>query len=163
MSKSSQTQRATRAFVTWKSPLGLLLLGADEAGLTDVQFWSGPAPSSRSQVPVLQQAQEELHEYFAGQRRVFDLPLSWHGTSFQKAAWAALCQIPWGSTWTYGQQAAAMGQASAVRAVGAANGRNPLAIIVPCHRVIGANGQLTGYAGGLQNKAALLALEGLNR
>jgi len=155
-------------FVTWSSPLGELRLGADDLGLTEVCFLgTQKTPSANTQgLPrptvkhaVLQQAQEELHEFFNGKRRVFSVPLNLQGTPFQKAAWAALQQIPWGKTWTYGQQAQAMGNPSAVRAVGAANGRNPVAIIVPCHRVIGANGRLTGYAGGLQNKAALLALE----
>jgi methylated-DNA-[protein]-cysteine S-methyltransferase len=150
--------------------LGDLLLAADDRGLTDLHFLAGKyipdwaLKGARKEVnadhPVLQQAVAELQAYFAGQRRVFSVPLSLQGTPFQQAAWAALCQIPWGSTWTYGQQAAVMGQASAVRAVGAANGRNPVAIIVPCHRVLGANGRLTGYAGGMRNKAALLALEG---
>jgi methylated-DNA-[protein]-cysteine S-methyltransferase len=160
-----------KAWQTWSSPLGDLLLAADDQGLTDLHFLSGkyiPAWASdhvnsnaHSNDPVLQQTVVELQEYFAGKRKIFTVPLSLHGTTFQQSAWAALCQIPWGSIWSYGQQAKVMGQPNAVRAVGAANGRNPVAIIVPCHRVVGANGQLTGYAGGMENKAALLALEGL--
>ena len=109
---------------------------------------------------MLAQAREELHEYFAGRRVRFDVPLSpVGGTAFQHTVWAALREIPFGTTWTYGELAARIGRPSASRAVGAANGKNPLAIIVPCHRVIGAGGRLVGYAGGLPIKELLLAHE----
>lgn len=149
------------------SPLGILLLAAadnqlvgvwfdDEAHLPDL---SACAPDTGQ--PVLQQAQTQLAEYFAGQRSQFDLPLTLvTGTAFQQAVWQALLPIPFGSTCSYGELAGGIGKPSAVRAVGAAVGRNPLTIIVPCHRVIGANGSLTGYAGGLSRKTALLQLEG---
>jgi len=112
--------------------------------------------------PVLQQAKAQLLDYFAGQRQQFDLPLNLAtGTTFQQAVWQALLSIPFGATCSYGQLANRIGKPSAVRAVGAAVGRNPLTIIVPCHRVIGASGSLTGYAGGLDRKTALLQLEGV--
>jgi methylated-DNA-[protein]-cysteine S-methyltransferase len=106
--------------------------------------------------PVLTRAAEQLAEYFAGERRDFDLPLAPRGTSFQVAVWRALEQIPFGATCSYGELARVVGRPSASRAVGAANGQNPLAIILPCHRVIGANGDLTGYGGGLPLKRWLL-------
>jgi methylated-DNA-[protein]-cysteine S-methyltransferase len=116
------------------------------------------------QHPVLQAAAKQLNEYFAQQRTAFDLPISlaW-GTAFQKAVWQGLLSIPHGQTCTYGQMAQHLGQPQAVRAVGAAIGKNPLSIIVPCHRVVGALGQLTGYAGGLNRKRHLLEFESINR
>lgn len=108
---------------------------------------------------LLHDACQQLSDYFAGKRRTFTLPLAAHGTEFQQRVWRLLCQIPYGSTWSYGQQAAALGNINASRAVGAANGKNPLAIVVPCHRVIASNRALTGYAGGLSRKLALLQLE----
>ena len=107
----------------------------------------------------LQAAVGQLAEYFAGERREFDLALDPQGTSFQLAAWRQLEEIPYGETITYGEQARRLGQASAARAVGAANGRNPLAIVVPCHRVVGADGKLVGFGGGLEAKRYLLNLE----
>ena len=110
--------------------------------------------------PILQAAARQLHEYFAGQRSAFDLPLDLsRGTSFQQAAWSALLHIPAGTTTTYGALAARLGRPRAVRAVAAAIGRNPISVIVPCHRVLGVDGALTGYAGGLDRKRRLLALE----
>jgi methylated-DNA-[protein]-cysteine S-methyltransferase len=107
----------------------------------------------------LDRCERQLREYFAGERRVFDLKLDFHGTEFQLRAWSALLRIPYGQTRSYAQMAAHIGHPNAVRAVGAANGRNPISIIAPCHRVIGSNGMLTGFGGGLENKAKLLALE----
>jgi methylated-DNA-[protein]-cysteine S-methyltransferase len=107
----------------------------------------------------LQPALDQLEEYFAGVRREFDVEVDVDGTPFQRLVWDGLCRIPYGETRSYGQLAADIGRPGASRAVGLANGRNPVAIIVPCHRVIGANGTLTGYGGGLERKAALLALE----
>jgi methylated-DNA-[protein]-cysteine S-methyltransferase len=108
---------------------------------------------------IIAQAETQLREYFDGKRRVFDLPLAPAGTAFQQKVWAKLREIPFGETWSYGRLARAVGNAAASRAVGAANGRNPLSIIVPCHRVIGASGKLTGFAGGMSVKEKLLTLE----
>jgi methylated-DNA-[protein]-cysteine S-methyltransferase len=106
-------------------------------------------------------AARQLREYFAGHRKVFDLPLALHGTEFQKRVWLQLTKIPFGETWSYGQLAKRLDNPNACRAVGLANGRNPIAVIVPCHRVIGADGSLTGFGGGLPRKQWLLAHEGL--
>lgn len=118
-----------------------------------VRLVSEPVPGSN---PLLERAARQLDDYFAGSRRSFDLPLDPNGTDFQKQAWSALCEIPYGETSTYAKQAAAIGRPRAVRAIGSANGRNPLSIIVPCHRVVGADGKLTGFAGGLDTKRWLL-------
>jgi methylated-DNA-[protein]-cysteine S-methyltransferase len=112
-------------------------------------------------LPVFLQLRQELAEYFAGKRRSFSVALAPEGTDFQRSVWTALTKVPYGQTRTYGEQAAAIGNPKAVRAVGAANGRNPIGIVIPCHRVIGSNGTLTGYAGGLHNKEFLLKLEGI--
>ena len=150
------------------SPLGSMLLAACNNQLVGIWFegqahlpdLSACAPDAGQ--PVLQQAKVQLQDYFAGQRHQFDLPVTLAGgTTFQQTVWQALLAIPFGATCSYGQLASRIGQASAVRAVGAAVGRNPLTIIVPCHRVIGASGSLTGYAGGLDRKTALLQLEGV--
>ncbi|HEU5137405.1 MAG TPA: methylated-DNA--[protein]-cysteine S-methyltransferase, partial [Steroidobacteraceae bacterium] len=109
--------------------------------------------------PLLVETARQLREYFAGSRRAFDVPLEFRGTDFQRRAWSALLTIPYGETRTYGQMAEQIGNPAAVRAVGAANGRNPISIIAPCHRVIGMNGDLTGFGGGLDAKAHLLSLE----
>lgn len=109
--------------------------------------------------PLLRETSRQLREYFAGSRRSFDLPLEFRGTDFQRSAWSALLTIPYGETRTYRQMAEQIGNPAAVRAVGAANGRNPISIIAPCHRVIGMNGDLTGFGGGLDAKAQLLSLE----
>jgi len=109
--------------------------------------------------PVLIETEKQLREYFAGQRQVFSVPLDFGGTEFQNQVWQALLSIPFGETRTYTEIARQIGKPAAVRAVGAANGRNPISIIAPCHRVLGSTGNLTGFAGGLQAKAHLLALE----
>lgn len=147
---------STRAI---KTPIGPLTLQADENAVTAIRFSAGGAQDAS---PLLDAAEAQLREYFAGARRTFDLPLAPHGTAFQQRVWAALRAIPYGETRTYGELAAAIGNPSASRAVGMANHRNPIPIIIPCHRVIGANGTLTGYAGGLEIKRRLLALEGIN-
>jgi len=113
--------------------------------------------------PLLAETARQLREYFAGTRREFDLPLEFRGTDFQRRVWAALLLIPYGETRTYGQIAEQLGNPAAVRAVGAANGRNPISIIAPCHRVIGMSGDLTGFGGGLDAKAFLLSLEAPQR
>ena len=148
------------------SPVGSLLLASGDDGLRLIEFeapWH-PAVVDRhwreGDDAVLQRTRTQLQEYFAGTRREFDLPLAPHGTAFQMQCWRTLALIPWGQTWSYGQMARHMGQASAMRAVGAANGRNPLPIVLPCHRVIGADGSLTGFGGGLPTKRFLLELEG---
>lgn len=147
---------STRAIET---PIGPLTLQADEAAVTAIRFG---ADGARDASPLLDAAEAQLREYFAGARRTFDLPLAPHGTAFQQRVWAALRAIPYGETRTYGELAAAIDSPNAGRAVGMANHRNPIPIIIPCHRVIGANGTLTGYAGGLEIKRRLLALEGIN-
>lgn len=148
------------------SPVGRLLLGADAEGLRCIEFPRERTPAERgiacieASLPAIERAQRQLDEYFAGHRRSFDLTLAPHGTAFQLKVWQALCEIPYGETWSYADIAHGLGQPTATRAVGAANGRNPLPIVVPCHRVIGADGSLTGFSGGLAIKQALLELEG---
>lgn len=144
---------------TIETPIGPLTLQADEAAVTAIRFGADGAQDAS---PLLDAAEAQLREYFAGARRTFDLPLAPHGTAFQQRVWAALRAIPYGETRTYGELAAAIGSPNASRAVGMANHRNPISIVIPCHRVIGANGTLTGYAGGLEVKRKLLALEGIN-
>ena len=148
------------------SPVGPLKLVAGDEGLVAV-LWAQddprrvrlPALLEAPDHPVLRQAERELAEYFEGRRRVFSVPLAFNGSDFQRRVWTLLLEIPFGETRSYGQLAARLGDPKASRAVGAANGRNPISIIAPCHRVVGANGQLTGFAGGLDAKAALLRLE----
>ncbi len=150
------------------SPTGELLLLSNGEALTALHMTAGKyVPAMHDdwvrdeRLPIFAQTKRELDAYFQGTLRAFTLPLAPLGTDFQKRAWIALTKIPYGETRTYGQQAQIVGQPSAVRAIGAANGKNPIGIIVPCHRVIGANGSLTGYAGGLHNKQFLLKLEGI--
>lgn len=154
---------------TVSTPLGPMLLAAGPDGLCGAWFTDGKYGPSQVQAdtwptapdhPVLAAAATQLAAYFRGERKAFDLPLDLGaGTAFQAAAWSALLRIGWGHTVSYGELARRMGRASAARAAGAAIGRNPLSIIVPCHRVIGSSGSLTGYAGGLPRKVALLHLE----
>jgi methylated-DNA-[protein]-cysteine S-methyltransferase len=139
------------------TPIGTLWLGRDERGLSSVAF-DGPAGADPGD-PLLADAAAQLDAYFAGELEGFDLPLSPGGTEFQRRVWSAVAAIPYGTTTTYSALAASLGQPSACRAVGAANGRNPLPIVVPCHRVVGSAGALTGYGGGLDRKRALLDLE----
>ena len=152
---------------SYASPLGRVILAASDTQLMGLWFDGqrhqpdNSAWTDAPDHPVLQLAAAQLSDYFSGRRTVFELPLHLGvGTEFQQAVWRALLTIPAGSTLSYGTLSAAIGKPSAVRAVGAAVGRNPLSIIVPCHRVIGADGSLTGYAGGLERKSALLQLEG---
>jgi methylated-DNA-[protein]-cysteine S-methyltransferase len=147
------------------SPVGPLLLAGTAQALTRVHFQAGPRPLHpaaewcRAAAPfVLVQAQ--LLEYFRGARRTFELPLAPQGTPFQLRVWRALCTIPYGETLSYGELARRLGLVGGARAVGLANGANPLPVVVPCHRVIGADGTLTGFGGGLRIKRSLLALEG---
>ena len=149
-----------------KSPVGELKLVASSNALVAV-LWESErrnrvkldTPKLAPEHPILLETERQLSEYFAGKRTQFDLPLEPDGSEFQKTVWHALRQIPFGRTQSYLNLAKAVGSPKASRAVGAANGKNPLSIIVPCHRVVGANGSLTGFAGGLHAKAMLLALE----
>jgi methylated-DNA-[protein]-cysteine S-methyltransferase len=153
---------------TISSPVGELTLIAGARGLRAV-LWHGETAGrtnlgddvtpATEPMPVLDAAADQLQEYFAGTRQHFDLPLDPFGTNFQQQAWMALRSIRYGETISYGEQARRLGDPNKARAVGAANGRNPLSIIVPCHRVVGSNGKLTGFAGGLDNKAWLLQHE----
>lgn len=151
---------------TLDAPIGALFLAASDAGLHLVEFAQPRHPAVRGADwrdgghPVLTRAVDQLREYFAGTRRCFDLPLAPSGTPFQREVWTALSTIRFGQTWSYVELARAVGRPGAARAVGAANGRNPLPIVVPCHRVIGASGALTGFGGGLPTKEFLLQLEG---
>jgi methylated-DNA-[protein]-cysteine S-methyltransferase len=147
--------------MTMTSPLGALRLFAREDALVGVYLATQPSPASELEQPtrVLELAAAQLAEYFAGERVGFDIPLGAPGTSFQRTVWSELVKIPFGETRSYGSLASAIGRPTAARAVGAANGKNPVAIIVPCHRVIGASGELTGYTGGMVAKQWLLEHE----
>jgi methylated-DNA-[protein]-cysteine S-methyltransferase len=153
------------AYTFFDSPVGRLLLAGDDRSLHFLSFPSGrkafgPRPEwARSDAPF-DSVKSQLTAYFAGRRRTFDLPLTLNGTAFQKRIWALLPTIPFGETRTYGDLARRLGAPRASRAVGAANGANPLPIILPCHRVIGSTGKLTGSGGGLETKQFLLTLEG---
>lgn len=155
--------------MTMTTPIGPLTLVASDAGLREIRLPLDerypPTPATPStDHPILRAARRELDEYFRGERRTFDVPLDQVGSPFQKAVWAALATIPYGVTESYGQLADRIGKPGAARAVGGANGRNPIPIIVPCHRVIGANGALTGYGGpsedGIAMKRWLIGHEG---
>ena len=156
-------------YTEFSSPIGVLGLrgtAADLSGFFIEAHRHVPAPEERAawtrHDALLAGARAQLEEYFAGTRTVFDVPLDFEatgGTGFQRRVWAALCDVPYGATISYGELARRIGQPAAVRAVGLANGRNPLSIIVPCHRIIGASGALTGYGGGAARKRALLDLE----
>ena len=140
-----------------ETPIGRLKLCADGDGLCALRF--AATGEEMDAAPVLLQAERELEEYFAGRRTAFSVPLSMHGTPFQLRVWRALTEIPYGETLSYGELARRIGNPKACRAVGMANHVNPLPVFVPCHRVVGANGGLTGYAGGLDIKRLLLELE----
>lgn len=147
-----------------ESPVGPLLLVADEAGLREILFVNGrhhpqPDPAWKHDPEPFKESIEQLQDYFAGKREDFDLPLAPEGTPFQQKVWKRLCGIPFGETVSYGEIAKQIGNPQASRAVGLANGSNPIPIVIPCHRVIGSNGNLTGYGGGLPIKEKLLALE----
>ncbi len=145
---------------TIQSPLGSLTLVEEDGALVQLAF-DGYTVLESEEVdsPLLREAERQLASYFAGQLQVFSLPLCTRGTPFQEKVWCALQKIPYGETRTYGELAAMIGQPTAARAVGGANHRNPLAIIIPCHRVVAAHGGLGGYGGGLDKKQWLLALE----
>ena len=149
-----------------QTPVGQLTLVANDHALIAV-LWENDDPNRVKLVEltqnldhsILNETEKQLIEYFAGHRTKFNLPLEFQGTTFQKSVWSALLNIPFGETRTYKDIAESIGNVKAVRAVGAANGKNPISIIAPCHRVIGANGKLVGFAGGLENKQILLKLE----
>ncbi|MES2658080.1 MAG: methylated-DNA--[protein]-cysteine S-methyltransferase [Verrucomicrobiota bacterium] len=159
----------TRVFKTMKSPVGELKLVAGDQGLAAI-LWKNDDPErvrlgpmvENDGHPILLETENQLNEYFAGRRKEFSVTLDFNGTEFQKAVWNALLTIPYGETRSYGDIARQIGNPKAVRAVGAANGRNPVSIIAPCHRVIGSNGKLTGFAGGLDAKSRLLKIEGID-
>ncbi|MFP6840887.1 MAG: methylated-DNA--[protein]-cysteine S-methyltransferase [Acinetobacter sp.] len=154
------------AFMEMPSPVGILKLVATKNALVAV-LWENENPKrvrlaeliEQVDHPILLATQKQLSEYFAGTRQRFDLPLDFEGTEFQKRVWQALLDIPFGETRSYRDIAEQVGNIKAVRAVGAANGKNPISIIAPCHRVVGMNGKLVGFAGGLDNKKILLCLE----
>ena len=154
-------QAGTISIAEIESPAGLLRLAADDEALQRLEFVSGkkntshPAPTAK----ILKETIRQLRAYFSGKLEQFDLPLAPEGTPFQLEVWRRLCEIPYGETISYGELARRIGNPNASRAVGLANGSNPIAIIIPCHRVIGSNGKLTGYGGGLPIKEKLLALE----
>ena len=156
----------TYAFKIVSSRVGLLKLVANDLALVAI-LWENDDPKrvrlgsliEDVDHPILCLAEQQLGEYFAGARKSFDLPLDFAGTPFQKKVWSELLNIPFGQTRTYGQIANAIGKPRAFRAVGAANGKNPISIVAPCHRVIGKNGSLTGFAGGLEAKECLLEIE----
>jgi len=160
------------AHTTMDSPIGPLLLVAGEGGLQEIRFGGGRSTAAVGAAPeagavplageaeILREARTQLHAYFDGSLRKFDLPLAPRGGPFELRVWQALLEIPYGTTRSYSDIARRLGNPQATRAVGAANGRNPLPIVVPCHRVIGADGSLTGYGGGLEIKRYLLQLEG---
>ena len=159
-----------RYYDTYESPQGNMLLVATDEGLAGVYFngqkyFPGKKTEWRHSpgLPVLKQAKRELQEYFAGKRRNFNVALDPEGTPFQRSVWKAISRVDFGTTITYGALAAKAGRPGSARAAGVATGRNPISIVVPCHRIMGANGSLTGYAGGLQRKRALLALEGIGQ
>lgn len=151
-------------FARIESPVGPLLLTSNTTGLRTIEFVNGrrpasPDPTWQESSELLQEPIRQLRAYFAGELESFDLPLSPRGTRFQLDVWKTLCDIPYGETISYGELARRIGNPNASRAVGLANGSNPIPIVIPCHRVIGSNGKLTGYGGGLPIKEKLLALE----
>jgi methylated-DNA-[protein]-cysteine S-methyltransferase len=167
-SRSSGSAGTARSHTVTDSPVGPLTLVAAAGALVGLAMsvqrhppapgWLGELADDQDSEP-LAEASRQLTEYFDGERTEFDLPLAMEGTPFQRRVWAALLEIPYGQTVSYGQLADRIGQPSASRAVGLANGRNPIGIIVPCHRVVGADGSLTGYGGGIDRKRYLLAHE----
>lgn len=144
--------------ITFLSPLGFLVLKSDGQAVTEISFTERDLHEINS-CEVLEYCKEQLMDYFSGNLMAFDLPLSPEGTGFQQKVWTELLKIPYGETITYMELAVRLGDGKAIRAVGAANGRNPIAIIIPCHRVIGSGNKLTGYAGGIWRKKFLLELE----
>ncbi|MCL2568671.1 MAG: methylated-DNA--[protein]-cysteine S-methyltransferase [Oscillospiraceae bacterium] len=145
--------------MTYQSPIGPLYLAEQDGAITHLKFT--PILGEAKETPLLKQAAEQLDAYFAGTLQTFDLPLAPSGTPFQMRCWQELQKIPYGITWSYKMLAEAADSPKGYRAVGLANNRNPISIFIPCHRVVGASGSLTGYGGGLSNKSFLLELEGV--
>lgn len=164
--KTTKNKQTIYSYKSMNSPVGRLKLVATERGLAAI-LWANDDPKRVRLAPlvedknhsVLRETERQLTDYFAGKLKKFSLKFDFAGTEFQKEVWRALAAIPFGETRSYGDIARQIGRPKAVRAVGAANGRNPISIVVPCHRVIGSNGKLTGFAGGLENKAFLLKTE----
>ncbi|NCB62140.1 MAG: methylated-DNA--[protein]-cysteine S-methyltransferase [Clostridia bacterium] len=149
-------------FITFDTPVGLMALRGEGNAVTELRLPGQPIPRiAEHESSVLRRAREQLLEYLGGKRKVFDFPMVPRGTEFQRRVWDALRGIPWGETRSYADIAAAVGNPKAVRAVGGANHNNPIPIFIPCHRVVGKNGSLTGYGGGLELKQKLLLLEGV--
>jgi len=167
MKKTHRSVTDAHAASVMDSPVGRLYLAATDDGLTHVLFVAQmdrePRTVARTAAAtrIVKETERQLAAYFAGRRREFDVPLAPVGTEFQREAWKALADVPFGETISYAELAKRMNRPRAVRAVGAANGANPIPIILPCHRVIGADGTLTGYGGGLETKRRLLSLEGV--
>ncbi len=165
ISNQPSTSKLWKSTIT--SPVGELQVYATDSKLVgllwpdsaDRRFEGQSKPIKIDAHPLLSQLQLQLKQYFAGQRQTFDIPVAPQGTDFQRLAWQALTRIPYGQTRTYSQQATSIGRPKAVRAIGAANGQNPISIVIPCHRVVGKSGKLTGFAGGLDVKQYLLDLE----
>jgi methylated-DNA-[protein]-cysteine S-methyltransferase len=145
------------------TPMGRLTVASTERGVSAIQFGESVPENAAPDSTVARETADQLSEYFQGKRTRFELPLDVQGTPFQKAVWNELLRIPYGETRSYGEIAKAIGRPGAARAVGMANHDNPIAIVIPCHRVVGKDGSLTGYAGGLQLKAQLLSIERQNR
>jgi methylated-DNA-[protein]-cysteine S-methyltransferase len=150
-------------YAVMDSPMGLLTVAATEKGVASIHFGNSVPEGAAADPSVSHETVEQLTEYFQGKRTHFDLQLDVEGTPFQKAVWSELLRIPYGETRTYGDIAKAIGRPGAARAVGMANHDNPIAVVIPCHRVVGRDGSLTGYAGGLHLKAQLLSIERRHR
>jgi methylated-DNA-[protein]-cysteine S-methyltransferase len=160
-SKKDKTMQPATLFDYFESPIGTVEIGVLTECVTILEFVDHPVRTAAHESPVLHVAMEQVKAYFEGRLKVFDLPLDMAGTPFQQSVWQALLEVPFGHTASYQQIADAVGNPNAVRAVGAANGQNPVSIIVPCHRIIGKNGGLTGYGGGIWRKEWLLRHEGV--
>ena len=161
MSNLPKLYNETEHYCWYDSPIGILKIAEDDQGITEVSFQEEIGADQREGSLYLQETQRQLEEYFAGIRRSFDVPLSLKGTEFQKKVWHALKEIPYGHTACYQEVAAMIGNEKASRAIGNANHHNPVVIIVPCHRVINADGSIGGYGGGIERKKYLLNLEGI--
>lgn len=155
--------KAEQTYFTYLTPLGPMTVASDGTAVTHVLFGTHVLEGRAAPTELTNRTANELQEYLAGKRTAFDIPLAPAGTDFQRAVWKALQNIPYGQTRSYADIAAVVGNPKATRAVGSANNRNPIAVLIPCHRVVGANGKLTGYAGGLALKQRLLDLERAHR
>ena len=155
--------KAEQTYFTYPTPLGPMTVASDGTAVTHVLFGTHVLEGRAAPTELTNRTANELQEYLAGKRTAFDIPLAPAGTEFQRAVWKALQNIPYGQTRSYADIAAVVGNPQATRAVGSANNRNPIAVLIPCHRVVGSNGKLTGYAGGLALKQRLLDLERAHR